>query len=109
MALPLSVLPGMAYAADVATRNDAIAGMVVSERDYVSTWLTTLRNNWRMLGGQASMAFVTLLPGYEQLLRRDCRGRCRHEAIQDIAIRGKTYSAEYGCVEEPQEYCTYRG
>lgn len=71
MALPLSVLPGMAYAADVATRNDAIAGMVVSERDYVSTWLTTLRNNWRMLGGQASMAFVTLLPGYEQLLGCD--------------------------------------
>ncbi|NHV26513.1 hypothetical protein [Burkholderia sp. D-99] len=71
MALPLSVLPGMAYAADVATRNDAIAGMIVSERDYVSTWLTTLRNNWRMLGGQASMAFVTLLPGQEQLLGCD--------------------------------------
>lgn len=59
MPLPLSMLPRLAYAADAATRRDATLGLVVSERDYVSSWLATTRNLWRMLGGKG---FCQTLP-----------------------------------------------
>ena len=56
MGLPLKLLPGLAYAADTSTRQDAVRGRVVNERDYVSSWLATTRNLWRMLGGSGYCA-----------------------------------------------------
>jgi hypothetical protein len=71
MPIPLAILPDLAYATDVASRSDAITGLVISEPDYISTWLTTLRNQWRMLGGQADTAFMTLPSRHERILGCD--------------------------------------
>lgn len=71
MTLPLFLLPNMAYAADVSTRLDAIAGRVVCEEDYVSAWLTTTRNQWRMLGGSAFTVLQTLNKSDETLFGCD--------------------------------------
>lgn len=71
MTLPLFLLPNMAYAADIATRLDAIAGRVVCEEDYVSTWLTTTRNQWQMLGGSAFTVLQTLNKSEETLFGCD--------------------------------------
>ncbi len=57
--IPLNVLPKIAMSADIATAVDAKNGMIVSERDYVSTWLTTVRNIWRLLGGTAHFQGLT--------------------------------------------------
>lgn len=65
MGLPLKILPGLAYAADVSTRHVAMLGRIASEPDYVSCWLTTLINNWQMLGGFADIDVQTLPPGEE--------------------------------------------
>lgn len=62
MSLPLSLLPSFVYAADVSTRQDAIRGAIANERDYVSSWLATLRNSWRMHGGKGETYFRSL-PG----------------------------------------------
>ena len=67
MPLPFSLLPGLARAADVATRNDAISHCIVGERDYVANFLATLRNVWRLLGGDANLHNVILPPAVEQL------------------------------------------
>jgi hypothetical protein len=71
MKLPLFLLPNMAYAADVATRLDAIAGRVVCEEDYVSTMLTTTRNQWQMLGGSGFTILQTLAKSRETLFGCD--------------------------------------
>ena len=71
MTLPLFLLPNMAYAADVATRLDAIDGRVVCEEDYVSTWLTTTKNQWQMLGGSAFTVLQTLNKSEETLFGCD--------------------------------------
>src|SRR5471032_1533681 len=51
--LPLATLPSIVYAADAAIRQSASFGEIVSERDYVTAWLTTAKNIWRMLGGRS--------------------------------------------------------
>lgn len=71
MTLPLFLLPNMAGAADVATRLDAINGRVVCEEDYVSTWLTTTKNQWQMLGGSAFTVLQTLNKSDETLFGCD--------------------------------------
>lgn len=55
MALSLNLLPGIIYAADASTRNDASNSLIVSERDYVSSWLCSARNLWRSIGGEVIM------------------------------------------------------
>jgi hypothetical protein len=66
MPLPLFLLPDLARAADVSTRNDASAGCIVGERDYVASFLATLRNLWRLLGGTAELFSAVLSPTMEQ-------------------------------------------
>jgi len=60
MSIPLVILPCLAYAADVAILSTAVAGHIVNEPDYISSCLTTLRNQWRLLGGQAELVCTTL-------------------------------------------------
>lgn len=71
MALPLSLLPSVAHAVDISTRCDAIAGCLVGERDYVASFLATLRGAWRLLGGSAELFTAVLQPGSEQLIGCD--------------------------------------
>ena len=71
MALPLELIPALARAADIATRNDAASGLWVGERDYVAGFLATLRNAWRLLGGEAELRMGNLGTIAESLLGCD--------------------------------------
>lgn len=64
--LPLKLIPKLAICADIATATDAKNGMIVSERDYVSCYLTTLRNIWRLLGGSAHFQGWTNAKHFEE-------------------------------------------
>lgn len=70
--LPLKILPSLALCADIATAVDAQNGLVVSERDYISRWLCTLQNNWRMLGGNADYLGATNTKNIEEGTGSDC-------------------------------------
>lgn len=71
MPLPLSLLPSLARAVDVSTRNDAISGCIVGERDYVASYLATLRNVWRLLGGSSELFVAVLPPSLERAIGCD--------------------------------------
>lgn len=69
--MPLELIPALARAADIATRNDAATGLWVGERDYVAAFLATLRNTWRLLGGEAELRMRNLASTAETLLGCD--------------------------------------
>jgi hypothetical protein len=66
VALPLSLIPSIARAVDISTRQDAIAGHIAGERDYMGAFLATFRNVWRLLGGRGEMFNAVLPPNSEQ-------------------------------------------
>lgn len=67
---PADVIASIAYAADRATRQDLSSGHVVSERDYMSTLSTRIRDAWLPLG--RAYAYSKTLPGnVEQALGCD--------------------------------------
>lgn len=67
---PYKAVSTICYQADRETRKDLSEGAVVSERDYMSTLSTRIRDAWKPLG--AAYAYSTTLPGdIEQALGCD--------------------------------------
>lgn len=58
---PYKVISTICYQADRETRKDLSAGAVVSERDYMSTLSTRIRDAWKPIG--TAYAYSTTLPG----------------------------------------------
>lgn len=100
MVMPLNLLPDIVFSADVATRNDASLGLIANERDYMSTWLTTSRNLWRILGGTSSL--MTLPDDIERKIGADiliCVRGPLHSKY--LFIEAKRYKTKFDSLKNP--------